>query len=652
MKSLSVILIVLLMASLIAPLTVRAQPAAIPHEDPQTAQSTINPFSFLSQYVDIFELMATGKYNNASQLSEKLSQIDVPDEYRYIINRYNDLTQQLINTLSNLDGALNNASTLLDQYRIGEARQAIDNAGILVAKAQILLNDLKEATSTLSQRLGIFSTPLEDKARQAYTQLESMLDRLNALIERYYQLLQAANQRIEGTQKIIPTILSINLDATERFVGSTLQVSGTLSTTSGQQLRNRAIQILIDGDGVTTVNTATDGSYHKQIQVPYKYVDHISIQALYTPQGSDRGIYQAALSPIIQLKILYYKTNLNVIASSVAYPGLTLVIQANVTSQDANPLSDRQVRVLLDGTQIGQSQTDTQGGCIIKYSIQTQAKLGNHTLTVKVDPSGTYADTAKSKILSIQKRQTTIELNSPSVLMLPGQLQINGSAHSTDGPLKNANIKVEFANALSTTKTSNDGNFNITIDAPISIIFAGNQELKVTAQPSEPWQATTQKTTNIFVLNYISIAVAVASSLAIIFMAYSKYLKNSNKKRETKKTEILLATTQNSEDTIAVAASIPQALFEGTKGRVLKAYLNAVGAIQSVTGENLTPNITLREYLKTTTPKMGKTGDLFSEITALTETSLYSTHQIKPEDAEHAEELANNIRRSLTNGNP
>ena len=644
-KHLSIILTILLVSSFFAaPVVIKAQPSSIPHEDPQAAQSTIDAFSFLSQYVEIFGLMANGQYGNASELSEKLSQIDVPEEYRFIIDRYNDLTQQLITTLNSLDSTLTQASTLLDQYRLDEARQKIDEAGVLVAKAQILLNDLQEATQTLSQRLGIFSSPVEDKARQAYQQLQSLLDRLNELIDRYHQLLQTTNQKIEGSQQIILTNLSINSDTSEAFVGSTLQVSGTLTTSSGQQLANRAIQILLDGDVIATANTASNGAFHTQIHAPYRYVDHFSINALYTPQGNDRGTYQSSVSPTIQIKLLYYQTSLSINAPSIAYPGLAMVVQANVTAQDKTPLNARQVRAFLNGTQIGQSQTDETGICTIKYTILAQAKLGNYTLTVKVDPSGTYADATRSKTIYIEKRTTNLQINSPSLLILPAQLQISGFAQSTSGPLKNANIIVEFANITSNTKTSNNGNFSITLDVPFSTVFAGNQELKIIAQPVEPWQATTQKTTNLLVVNAIGIAVALASGVIILALTFAKYAKSPAEKQKKQTTNTPPTPTPPEMQASTLTSKIsPQTSFEGAKGRVLKAYINAAAAIQSTTKENLTASMTLREYLKRTTPKI-KTNQPFTTLTGLAEKSLYSPHPTKSQDADQAEELANTIK--------
>ena len=43
----------------------------------------------------------------------------------------------------NLNGTLNAASTLLDQNRLNEAKLSLDQAGVLIAQAQIILGDLK-----------------------------------------------------------------------------------------------------------------------------------------------------------------------------------------------------------------------------------------------------------------------------------------------------------------------------------------------------------------------------------------------------------------------------------------------------------------------------------------------------------------------------
>jgi uncharacterized protein YukE len=110
-----------------------------------------------------------------------------------------------------------------------------------VAKAQILLGDLKDATATVSQRLGVFSSAAQSKTQQAYNQLQSMLEKLNQLIERYHELLKRANQRVEEikAEKLKHTTLTLSFNSTRCYVGSTVSATGTL-TSQGEPLGNRA----------------------------------------------------------------------------------------------------------------------------------------------------------------------------------------------------------------------------------------------------------------------------------------------------------------------------------------------------------------------------------------------------------------------------
>jgi DNA repair exonuclease SbcCD ATPase subunit len=203
---------------------VHAEPAFTPHEDPSSAQSVLDAYSFLSQYVDVLTLMANRQYDNASKLAEQLSQITVPEDLSYIINRYNNITQQLINVLNDLQSTLDRASSLLDQYRLDEAAAELDRAGVLVAKAQILLGDLEDATTTLSQQLGVFAAPAESKIRQAYATLQNLINQLQDLIDQYHALLQRITQEEQElrAQQLEPTDLTLTLNTTNVFVGGPL----------------------------------------------------------------------------------------------------------------------------------------------------------------------------------------------------------------------------------------------------------------------------------------------------------------------------------------------------------------------------------------------------------------------------------------------
>ena len=648
MRWLPVFVISLLMVAALVPcLSVGAQPRLVPLADPATAQSTLDPYSFLIQYAELFALMSAQDFANASRLGEELSHITVPADLTYIVNRYNSLTQQLINVLSDLQSTLNNASSLLDQYRLDEAGQALDHAGVQVAQAQILLGDLQDATSVLSQSFGVLATPAASKVRQAYDELQRMLQELNDLINRYHTLLTEANERAQEikSEKLASTTLSLALNTTKCFVGGYVSASGVLSS-KGQGLQNRAVEVLLDGSQVATANTQADGSYNVTIKIPYKYVNSVSVSALYTPAGNDQGVYLPSSSPTVKLQVLFYHTALNVSVSSVAYPGLSLSIKGNVTSEAGVPLDGRQVRVLLDGAVMARVMTNQSGVFSAKFTINSGAKLGAHTLTISVDSSGLYAGASVQRTLTINKMASFVKVNVPSFVVLPSKLHVSGAVRSASGPLKGATVLIELANISANVTTLSDGSFNLTLDMPSSVL-AGYQDLSVRAQPSEPWQATAQTKASVFVLNSVSIGLALATSLSVVFVTYTRFIKSKGKKVQGT-VQASAVSTLLERGVGVVVSSNPELKLEGSKGAVLKAYIEALGRVELATGDSLMPSMTLREFMQQTGARIGKAADPFYKLTMLAERSLYSSHEPETGDLETAKDLAGEIGRILS----
>jgi hypothetical protein len=652
MKTQAVLLVILLLTGISAAyLPTNAEPTLTPHEDPATTQSKMDAYSFLAEYATIFSLMSNQLYANASRLSEQLSHITVPADLNYIINRYNNLTQQLINVLNDLQGTLDSASSLLDQNRLSEAGQVLDRASVLVAKAQILLGDLKDATATVSQRLGVFSSAAQSNTHQAYNQLQSMLEKLSLLIERYHALLDKANQRVEEikAENLDTTSLTLSTNNTSCYVGSTVSAAGTL-TSQGTPLGNREVRLYIDG--VQTAETITDsnGNYQTAIGIPYKYVNSITVQAIFPPTGSDKNEYLAALSPTITLKLLYFITNLEISASNVGYPGLPFTITGKVTDANGHGLTDRQVIIALDGTKQTQVKTNQEGTFTAKFTISTQATLGKHTLTVSVGAQNLYASTSKQMAISVQKVATNLQVETPTFIILPAQLEITGKAASSSGPLKGANIRVEYANVSTTVKTLDDGSFNLTIEVPLNIALAGGQELRIAAQPQEPWQAAAETTKNIFALNSVSTSVALASSCSVFALTYMKFAKNKKSKKAipgTRQTISALPSTDNKKSAIITLPSIGITRVKGSRGQIIQFYAEALTAVQMSTGARMAPSMTLREYAQASKLKIGAIEREFRDLTGLAEKSLYSPHEIQPSEIKQAEELSKGLRRNL-----
>jgi hypothetical protein len=648
LKLLAIFTVSLLALTIIVPcLTVSAQPKLAPHEDPTAAKSIMDSFAFLSQYSQIFGLMAIRDYTNASRLNEELTHITVPAELSYVINRYNDLTQQLINTLKELQNTLDQVPTLLNQYRLTEAGKALDHAGVLVAQAQILLNEIQDATLSLSQRLSIFSTSVKSKVQQAYDQLQSMLLQLNDLINQYHKLLQEANLKAEDlkSQNLDATYLTLTLGKTTCFVGDQVSAYGLLSSEK-EVMSNREVKLLIDNNQVETTYTNQDGTYSLKINIPYKFVDSVSLRALYTPEGSDRGVYLATLSPIVNLHVLFYKTSLSVTVPKSANPGLDLQIKGKVTSEDASPLKQRQINVLIDDVAFAQATSDINGQFSIKKTVNSQTKLGTHTLTVNVASFGLYSGVTIQRILKIEKIPTIVEIQAPTFIVVPSQLEVKGNVNSPSGPLKNTFVTIQLGNYSATVKTSNQGYFNYTIDMQLSSFLAGYQKLVISTQPTESWQAPTQTKTDIFVLSSFSIGIGVASSLSFFFVTYTKLTKEKNKKIQEAEFSDITKSSQISVDLI----SIETKKYPENKRELLEAYVKAVKKIQQATSEPFAPNMTLREFLKKTQPKLARFFEPFSELTLMAERSLYSPFVPQTEDNEKAKRLAVEIEEELYAG--
>jgi len=649
MRSLAIIfLIIIFSAATIPCISVIAEPVYPPHEDPATAQSVMDANSFLTCYTDIFTLMSLKNYANATMLIEQLKFVHIPEDLRYIIQRYNNLTLELTQILDNLEKLLNKASTLLNQYRLNETSQTLSEAGILVAKAEILLNDIQGATETLSARFGIFAAPAESKVREAYNTLQSLLQRLKQLIEDYLKLLKSIRNKTSEIQseELKPTTVTLNLNATKVFVGEPVEASGTL-TTNGEGLPNRTITLLFDDNPVATATTGLDGSYHATVATPYKYVHNMTAKALYTPLDADRGVYLASLSPPISIEVMFNETRLEITAPDEAYPGLPITVRGNVTSEGGTPLNQRRVGVFLDNNLLAYAETNHQGFLETEATLSPETPTGKHTMTIAVDPQGIYAGVSQEKTLSIVKIPSEISIHVPSLIILPAKMYVEGNASASSGPLQDATITLQLGENSTIVMTSKNGEFNATIGMPLNLIFAGFQGLRVTVEPAEPWHAPTQAKASIFVINPANLGLASAAFISIGAVLYTRLTGAKRREKEGKVLGIALPPLEKSLPTIFLKSEVK---FEGVKGRILQAYVKALKIVERATAISITPQMTIREFLRETKPKLEGAANSFTELTFFAELTLYSQYVPAENVAERAEDLTRDMEGVLRRG--
>ena len=97
--------------------------------------------------------------------------------------------------------------------------------------------------------------------------------------------------------------------------------------------------------------------------------------------------------------------------------------------------------------------------------------------------------------------------------------------------------------------------------------------------------------------------------------------------------------------TLPLPAAKP--VLTGIKGRILSAYTSSLDVIENKTGIAMSPHITLREYLQTTTPLLSTAAKAFTELTTIAQVALYSAHSLGEDTAGKAEQLNATITEEL-----
>jgi hypothetical protein len=647
-KLATVVFVCFLLVSLLVPfLVVYGQPAFLPHEDPAAAESSLDAFSFLSQYVEVLGLISSEQYDNASALAEQLSMISVPADLTYIVNRFSNLTQELIGVLGDLRGSLDNASALLDQYRLVEAGLALNASGVLVTKAQILLGDLHDATGVLSQSLGVFAAPAESKIRQAYSELDGLLQRLDDLVNEYHALMQSISKQAADIeiQHLSPTSLTLVLNSTSGFVGDFLAASGEL-TSGGLRLGGRSVVLMVDGKPVATATTGADGGYSSKVQVPYRYVHSMVLQVLYAPVGDDKGVYLASSSSV-SVEVQFFETFLNVSCPGEGYPGLPLGVSGKVFSSSDVSLGGRDVRVSFDGGFVGDVKTDAAGEFQVQFVLSSSIGVGVKKVGFVVNSNGVYSSISRQVTVSVVKLASSIEVEVPSFVLLPAEIQVKGTASSALGPLRDAGVTLTLASVSVETKSLEDGSFSATLSVPLSAVFAGGQDLNVTVVPSEPWQAAVQTEASVFVISSANVGFASAAFVSIGVVFYVRFVKPKSRRAKEEIVVVPEAEPFAVEESPVSVSLKPKLRFKGPKGSVLRAYSEGLRAVESVSGSSLKASMTLREYLQEAKLLSAEILGAFAELTFLAERALYSPHIPDRKEVKETEILAAKIQEDL-----
>ena len=642
MKKFAIALSTMILLAMLSPcFYILAQPTHTPHENPGIAKESPNLISLLLFYSNVFDLAATRAYTDATSMLDKLEDANVPDDLRYLINRYSTLSQQLFTTLDNLETLLSEVETLIARYQVSEARQMLDNAGVALHDAQFLLDDIEMATSTLGDKLGVFAAKAGSQIRLAYDHLDRALRRLRQLTDEFHQL-QASLAEIQGTQavELIPTELSLSITPASVFVGDNITASGRL-TADGNPLANRKLTLLLDDESLVTT-TDLNGLYTTNMSVLHKYGATMTLKAVYTPADDNIDTYQACTSPPVVINANFYPTFLKVSVPETGYPGQSVTISGQISPTGG--AGDRTVRVLLDDTQLTEEMKQSQFN--IQITLPPQVSTGEHSLTVVVTPQGRYFGVSKDLTINTSRIPIRVEIQKPLLVLIPKSIEVSGEVRRSLGPLEDARVRLSFEDSSTEVKTSANGSFTTTIDVPSDLFSVGPQEFRITIEPAEPWYAPAQITGQMFIISPANIGLMSAAFVSLGLVVFNRVRPRLPSRRE----KIVIPEATLQELFIAAQAPRPEHELGGIKDRILSAYLNGLGVVEKVTGTPMAPHTTLREFLNTAAPQLPAAIKPFVELTLIAENTFYSAHKFEESTAARAEQLVVIIKEELYGG--
>lgn len=533
-------------------------------------------------YSSIIDFVRAEDYSNAIEKLREVINVYVPENIKYVFSRFNELLNSEVQLLNETNLNINYAYKFYVLGFIDDSRRCLDEASLTLAKANLTHNELEAACIQLSKRI-----PLR--------QLLDKLGNLKSIINSYWIEIRDLWYRLTYIGEIYETRLTIQVDKYRVWVGSTIRVSGYLE--SIHPLGNRNISIYIEDKHIATAVTNSEGYFSREITIPYIYREEVKLYASFTPLGSDIGRFKSSTSNIVKIKLLY----------------TTPIIKAFIDRSYVKPLD----KIYLVGL-IEPRVPEVYVKAFNKHSTINVNSTGwfNTTLTVpdSID-EGTYTIIVGSYSLNtIAPSETTLKLTVyrlPSILTIKPPLialsgfktRLTGLALGGETPLGEANITLEIHGQTYLVATDSQGLFVIDIQTPHTV-NTGFHIVKAILNPKEPWYRIAIVEESIFTLNpYMASAPII---LALIL------LKTTIPKRRW---EAEITPSTPIREPIKEAKPLPVG--------IARIYFEAVDIIMRITGIEMKPYNTIREYLTIVGEFLDGITDQFRELSYMAEAYLY-----------------------------
>ena len=630
MKILILVIIIALAALAIMP----GYAAALgPHENPGNASEVFDGAALFRQYAWALDYVSLRDLAGLKMLVDETTFANIPPDLAGTMQDFLSANQDLVQLLSSLDIDVDTATALLSQFRQEDAEvllKAIED-NLLKANQSLGLADSKlQETSNWFQAESALA---ESELRKAFDEAVSKLALQNIGLDSLAESVRTLSKG-ELPAELHPTSVSLAVDPTVAFVGDRIGFQGRV-TSDAEPLGGREVTILLDGAIAANIETDPDGTYRGNLELPYRYVSEMSVEALYRPQGDDISIYGGSASPSVAITVLFYETRLSLATPKKAYPGRTFTLEGQL-DYGSNPVPEaRQVQVYWDdGLKSEQAVTESFA---MELPLPNDTTLGKHLVKVDVTPQQRYAPNSFTAEVEVTRAAVFIDIDAQGMALLPFGLTVAGKVYSDLGWLDGATVNVTLGDWEVTTRTAKDGSFKVRLNTGMSLTMFGSRKLEVSAVPNEPWNQASQVSPGLKVINLVNIFGLVLAIAVALFAFYRV-------RRAFKRTPVV--SPQPSPATPETGhTAVPQPEVPGgPMSMLLAVYRQVLRLVQNITSMMLRPNQTLREFTQETAPRLGPLAGYFREFTSMVERVLYSKHPPKEEDVARGQELSKRLQ--------
>lgn len=683
--------------------------AAEPHEDPETAKQAFNGVSLLQYYADALHFVSSKQPEEVKARLDKIPFVNIPLGMKESADDFTAASLDLAWLLLDIDQNLSLMRQLLEEDSPVEVvSQGFRTYGKLVS-ARERVDWATEVVDTTGRLLNVPSAPVESDLRKTYDEVmgavadnvretldlnesilaDMMLGTVSAeiiaqILEEQeidvdFTLLQpvishifdewnvavdfqsspevlvetleklAATIDLSGVltaESLLPTDVTLKIDRQAAYVGENIHFEGML-TSEGEALAGRDIDILLNGFPWMTTTTETNGNYEDILSVPYRYFPDVNVQVLFYPRGEDVNRYISSYSPEVRLGLLFYNTQLEVKVEDMAYPGLKTTVTGEFDYGPSPPPEERRAEIYLDDVLISEFDTGKEFSQNIR--IPPELDAGEHVLTISAEATGRYSPVVASTVLNITKVAPILDIDTPTILVVPGAIKLKGRIYSDLSPPTDTSIIMEFNKSEVELNISQDGTFDTRIGVGMGLGLIGSQELTVRVIPQEPWHRSFTARRNIVTINAVNCGaiLVLLAVLGILLPRISRGRVRAPSAMTISPEPDAYHEQQRESTTLAVFPENNDGNEGDPRSRAFRWYLLAVRLVQRVTGFLPRPQQTLREFARETSRVLGPTGKYFQELTGIVERLLYSHQTATEEDAEKSKQLCKGIEDGL-----